>query len=98
MTSTVPAYNSDWATEAALDVQWAHATAPLARIILIAAPNASTNSLLAAVNLANAMGPGVVSMSFGVAEATWTASVDSAFSNANMTYVASSGDNGSGVE
>ncbi|WP_316669441.1 putative Ig domain-containing protein [Ralstonia psammae] len=98
MTSTSPAYDSGWATEIALDVQWAHATAPLARIVLIEAPDASVNSLLGAINLANAMGPGVVSMSFGGAEGNWTAAVDSAFSNASMTYLAATGDSGFGVE
>lgn len=98
MTSTVPAYDSGWQTEIALDVQWAHATAPFARIILIEAPDSSINSLLGAVALANNMGPGVVSMSFGGQEGGWTSSVDSYFSTANMTYVAASGDSGAGVE
>jgi subtilase family serine protease len=98
MTSNAPSYDSGWATEIALDVQWVHATAPLARIVLIQAPDASTGSMTAAVNLANAMGPGVVSMSFGAPEGSWTGSVDSAFKHANMTYVAATGDNGTGVE
>jgi len=97
ISTTAPVYNSSWATEIALDVQWAHATAPLARIILIEAPDASVGSLLGAVNLANAMGPGIVSMSFGAAEGSWITTVDSAFSAANMTYVAATGDSGSGV-
>ena len=97
MTATAPAYDAGWATEITLDVQWAHATAPLARIVLIEAPDASVNSLLAAVKQANAMGAGVVSMSFGAAEGNWTASVDSAFSSANMSYLAATGDNGAGV-
>ena len=97
MTSTVPAYDSGWQTEIALDVQWSHATAPFARIILIEAPDASINSLLGAIALANNMGPGVVSMSFGGQEGSWTSSVDSYFSTANMTYVAASGDWGAGV-
>ncbi|SDL60187.1 hypothetical protein SAMN05216517_101563 [Janthinobacterium sp. OK676] len=97
MTATAPAYNSGWAMEIALDVQWAHATAPLARIVLIEAPDASINSLLGAVRLANLMGPGVVSMSFGAAEGNWTASVDSAFTGKNMSYLAATGDSGSGV-
>ena len=94
MTSTAPAYDSNWAMEIALDVQWAHATAPLARLILIEAPDASTPSMLNAINLANAMGPGVVSMSFGAPEGNWVTSMDSAFNSANMTYVAASGDSG----
>ena len=97
MTATAPAYNSGWAMEITLDVQWAHATAPLARIVLIEAPDASLNSLLGAVRLANQMGPGVVSMSFGAAEGNWTASVDSAFTGKNMSYLAATGDSGSGV-
>jgi subtilase family serine protease len=96
-TSTAPAYDSGWATEIALDVQWAHATAPLARIILIEAADTSINSLLGAVRFANAMGPGIVSMSWGANEGSWTASVDSAFSAANMTYLAAAGDSGAGV-
>lgn len=97
MTSAVPAYNAGWATEIALDVQWAHATAPLARIVLIEAADPSLNSLLGAVKLANAMGPGVVSMSFGANEGNYTASVDAAFKGAKMTYMAATGDSGVGV-
>ncbi len=95
--STVPAYDAGWATEIALDVQWSHAIAPMARIVLIEAPDASTNSLLAAVQLANSMGPGVVSMSFGTAEGSWTSSVDSVFGAGQMTYLAATGDSGAGV-
>lgn len=97
MTAAAPAYDSGWATEIALDVQWAHATAPLARIIVIEAADASLNSLIGAVKLANAMGPGVVSMSFGANEGNWTASVDAAFGAANMSYLAATGDNGAAV-
>lgn len=97
MTATAPAYNAGWATEIAMDVQWAHATAPLARIVLIEAPDTSINSLLGAIKLANSMGPGVVSMSFGTTEGSWTASVDSVFSTAKMTYLAAAGDSGTGV-
>lgn len=97
MTSGAPSYDANWATESALDVEWAHATAPLARVILIEAPDASAGSLLGAVRLANAMGPGVVSMSFGADEGNWTAGVDSAFTGANMSYLAATGDSGAGV-
>jgi subtilase family serine protease len=98
MTATAPAYSSGWATEIALDVQWAHATAPYARIILIEAPDASVTSLSAAVQLANQMGPGVVSQSFGAAEGSWTSGYDANFSVANMTYLAAAGDAGAEVE
>jgi subtilase family serine protease len=98
MTATAPVYNSGWATEIAIDVQWAHATAPYARIVLIEAPDASTVSLTDAVQLANQMGPGVVSQSFGSAEGGWTSVFDAAFSVANMTYLAATGDAGAEVD
>lgn len=97
LTATAPAYDSGWATEIALDVQWAHATAPLARLVLIEAPDASVTSLSNAVALANKMGSGVVSMSFGAAEGSWTTSYDSVFSGAGMSYLAATGDNGAAV-
>ena len=97
MTGTAPAYDAGWATEITLDIQWAHATAPLARIVLIEAPDASLNSLLGAVKLANAMGSGIVSMSFGAPEGNWTSSVDSVFTGAGMTYLAATGDSGAAV-
>ena len=43
------------------------------------------------------MGPGVVSMSFGSAEAGWAPTVDSYFAGTGMTYVAAAGDSGSQV-
>ncbi|MFZ6678764.1 putative Ig domain-containing protein [Undibacterium sp. Tian12W] len=98
MSSSTPAYDSGWATEIALDVQWAHATAPLARIILIEATDSSMSNMVGGIRLANAMGPGVVSMSFGSSEGSWTAGVESTFTTAKMTYLAASGDNGPAVE
>lgn len=97
LTATAPAYDSGWATEIALDVQWAHATAPLARIVLIEAPDAGVASLSKAVALANKMGAGVVSMSFGAAEGSWTSSYDSAFAGTGMSYLAATGDDGAAV-
>jgi subtilase family serine protease len=97
MTSTAPAFDAGWATEIALDLQWAHAAAPLARLVLIESPDASLAGLLGAVKLANAMGAGVVSMSFGAPEGNWTASVDASFAAGGMSYVAATGDSGSGV-
>ena len=97
LTATVPAYNATWAPESKLDVQWAHAIAPLARIVLIEMPSSMSNAILGANTLAAKMGPGVVSMSFGSVEAGWVASVDSYFKGAGMTYVAAAGDTGSEV-
>lgn len=97
LTGTAPAYDSGWATEIALDLQWAHAIAPLARLVLIEAPDASVTSLGNAVRLATSMGTGVVSMSFGAPEGSWVSSYDSVFSGATMSYLAATGDNGAAV-
>jgi subtilase family serine protease len=92
--AAAPAYNADWIAEIALDVQWAHAIAPLARLVLIEAADANSNNLQGGIALANKMGSGVVSMSFGAAEGSWVKSSDTVFTTANMTYLASAGDDG----
>ena len=97
MTATVPVYNATWAPESKLDVQWAHAIAPLARIVLVEMPDSMSSSILGATQLAKRLGSGVVSMSFGSVEAGWAASYDGYFVGTGMTYVAAAGDSGSQV-
>ena len=96
-TSVAPAYNAAWAVEIAMDVESAHAIAPLARIILVEATSASLSAIANAIMVANAMGPGVVSMSFGTCEGAWTTSVDSLFQGKGMQYTAATGDSGAAV-
>jgi subtilase family serine protease len=59
--STDPAL-LQWAGETTLDVEWAHAIAPGANILLVVAPTQSLDDLMAA-NLTAAQQPGVVSIS-----------------------------------
>ena len=54
--------NAGWATETTLDVEWVHAIAPGAKIVLVVAPTNSFSDLFAA-NIAAASIPGVVSIS-----------------------------------
>ncbi|MDH4390713.1 MAG: S53 family peptidase [Aquabacterium sp.] len=89
-----PPYHPTWAAEYALDVQWAHATAPLARIVVIAAQNATILSMFDAIMVANKMGPGVVSMSFVVREASYANRFEPIFQFPGMTYLAAAGDRG----
>src|SRR6185437_8249719 len=57
---------ADWAQETALDVEWAHAMAPGARILLVECKSDSPKDLFAGVNYARKRrGVTVVSMSFG---------------------------------
>jgi hypothetical protein len=88
-----------WEAEEALDVEWAHALAPKANILLVEATDASDTNLYAAVDYA-ARQPGVVvvSMSWGGSEASTETSLDSHFTtpagHAGVAFVAASGDSG----
>ena len=90
--------NSGWALETSLDVEWAHAIAPGAKILLSVARSARTSDLLAAVDAAVKNGATVVSMSWGGAEFPGETTYDSHFNKPGVTFTASSGDNGPGVE
>jgi subtilase family serine protease len=93
-----PGINTGWAQETSLDVQWAHAIAPSAKILLVVAQSASLNNLLGAVDKAVAMGATVVSMSWGSSEFSGEASYDFHFNVPGVTFVASSGDGREQVE
>jgi subtilase family serine protease len=88
----LPTYNAGWAEETTLDVEYAHAIAPGATIELIEAKSSSTTNLFTAASYAASHGATVVSMSFGGSESS---SYDSTFNRTGVTFVASSGDNGS---
>ncbi len=98
MTTTAPTYDASWAPESKIDIQWAHAIAPLARIVLIETPDSMTNNLLGGIGLANRMGAGAVSMSFGLNDPGWAANEDSVFTTTGMTYLAATGDTGGVVQ
>jgi subtilase family serine protease len=88
-----------WETEEALDVEWSHALAPGARIVLVEANSASFSDLNAAVDYARHLaGVTVVSMSYGGGEFSSEANYDSYFTtpsgHAGVTFVASTGDSG----
>jgi subtilase family serine protease len=96
--ATTISVNTGWALETSLDVQWAHAIAPNATILLVEARSNGLGDLLAAVNYAKSQ-PNVVavSMSWGGSEFSTETSYDSYFSSSTITFFASSGDNGAGV-
>jgi kumamolisin len=92
--STAPAYNAGWSQEAALDIQWAHAMAPNAKILLVEANSNSYADLMACVNLATSMGAKQVSMSWGGGEFSSQTTFDNNFKATSAVYLASSGDSG----
>ncbi|HEX4056145.1 MAG TPA: S53 family peptidase [Tepidisphaeraceae bacterium] len=99
-TTALPAANAGWDLETSLDVEWAHAIAPSASILLVEANSASLGDLLTAVNYARSVaGVSVVSMSWGSSEFSSESAYDGYFTtptgHAGVTFVAASGDEGS---
>jgi subtilase family serine protease len=97
-TPALPATDAGWAQEVALDVEWAHALAPGASIVLVEANSTSTADLMAAVKTAAKIpGVTVISMSWGGPEGPFWKAYDAVFATPGITFVASSGDDGPGV-
>jgi subtilase family serine protease len=91
-----PPVNANWNVEEALDIEWAHAMAPGAKIYLVEAASNNFNDLLRAVSVANSLvssaGGGEVSISWGGSEFSAETSYDSYFTQPGIVYFASSGD------
>jgi subtilase family serine protease len=110
----LPATNGGWAGEISLDVEWAHAIAPGADILLVEANSENTDDLMAAVDYARTVpSVSVISMSWGGsetadfaggAESTSQTAYDADFTtpagHQGITFLAAAGDSGSqaGVE
>ena len=96
--SSLPGTDSSggWELEESLDVEWAHAMAPGAKLLLVEANSPNNSDLLSAVSYAAAHA-NVVSMSWGGGEFSGETADDSDFSKAGVAFVASSGDNGAPI-
>jgi subtilase family serine protease len=96
-----PRNNAGWAAEIALDVEWAHAIAPGAKILLVEAKSTSFTDLMGAVNYARSQ-PGVVAVSMSWGSNEFSGETSASFENvfttppghAGVTFVGASGDNG----
>jgi subtilase family serine protease len=91
--------NSGWALEESMDVEWAHAIAPGATILVVEAHSQSRQSLVAAVNAArHTPGTVAISMSWGFGETANEAKYNSVFTtppgHRGITFFAASGDSG----
>jgi hypothetical protein len=100
-TGVQPLPDDQWAGEAAMDIEWIHAIAPEARVILVHADSTLTEDLYFAVeraaDIVRAAGGGVISMSFGSAlgESPQDLVTERAFTRGNNTtvsFVGSAGD------
>ncbi len=100
--TALPVANSTWITEIALDVEWSHAIAPKANILLVESNSNSLADLMTAVNYARGATDVVaVSMSWGGGEFSAENSFDNVFTtptgHAGVSFIVASGDNGSPV-
>ena len=101
MNNTPNAYNQSWAIETALDVEWAHASAPSAKIVLLVTPNCQ-GSLTDALSYAISKHLGnIISLSWGEPESELTDSQLSSENSLlfqaaleNITVLAATGDQG----
>jgi len=103
--TTQPPTYGDWETEEALDIEWAHAMAPAAKLFLVVStlctnPSCDTDPMWQAVQLAGSLvaqnGGGVVSMSFADAEIPQELLLDEYFTTPGVVFFAAAGDSGLG--
>ncbi|MGA2512288.1 MAG: S53 family peptidase [Candidatus Limnocylindrales bacterium] len=92
-TTRYPQSSSSWALEISLDVQWVHAIAPGAKILLVEASSSSFSNLMAAEDYAGAHAK-YVSNSWGASEFSGETAYDSHFAQAGVSYFVSAGDSG----
>ncbi len=95
-TSTAPAPRgtTGWALETSLDVEWAHALAPNADILLVEATTNRDTDLFAAIRYA-ATKAQYVTMAWGGTEFAGESALDAAFANSTVSYFAAVGDTSS---
>jgi subtilase family serine protease len=101
--SSLPQNDRGWSSEIALDVEWAHAIAPGASILLVEASSANTSDLDKAEDFArNASGVVVVSNSWGGSEYNGESSEDVHFTtpsgHTGVTFTVAAGDEGTTAE
>jgi subtilase family serine protease len=93
-TGTKPGNSGSWSQEMAIDIEWAHAMAPRAKIYLVEAATSTFPDIMAAIRIAKAL-PGVkqVSTSFGGTEIScYFVDYDSALVQPGVTFFSASGD------
>lgn len=93
---TQPAGDTSWGLEMSLDVQWAHAIAPQAKIILVETPDAD-GGLYEGILVAIQHNPTVISLSWGGPEFSTETAYDTIFSTSPVPIVVASGDSGNGL-
>ncbi len=101
-----PEVEPDWEVEEALDIEWAHAMAPQAKLYLVVstlcnvgtcATDPTWQAVTLAAKLVKEAGGGVISMSWGDPEWSTESTYDHLFKSKSAVFFAASGDSGIGV-
>ncbi len=93
-TAPAPPGTTGWALETSLDVEWAHALAPNADILLVEATTNRDTDLFAAIRYA-ATKAQYVTMAWGGTEFSGESALNVAFANSSVSYFAAVGDTAS---
>jgi subtilase family serine protease len=91
--TSYPRKDAGWALEISLDIEWAHAIAPGAHILLVEASSNNNGNLYAAEDYAKGHA-GYVSNSWGGPESSAESANDSHFSASGVSFFVSAGDSG----
>ncbi len=91
--SSLPANNGSWSLEISLDIEWAHAVAPGANIVLVEANSSSFTDLLTGEDYAKTVAQ-YVSNSWGGSEFNGETTYDSAFVQPGVSFFVAAGDSG----
>ena len=94
--SGLPSGDEGWGLEMSLDIEWAHALAPAASILLVEAAGSDFASMLAAEQYAGEHA-NYVSNSWGAEEFSGETAYDSYFTQPGVSYFAAAGDDGAEV-
>ena len=89
--------DDNWTTEADTGTQWTHAIAPGADILLIVSAHAQLDQMIDAADVAVKSNATVVAMSWGAPEYPGETEIDAHFRHPGVSFVASAGDDGTGV-
>jgi hypothetical protein len=94
----LPAANTGWALEIALDIEMVSAVCPKCKILLVEANGAGVDDIGASVNKAVEMGAAVVSNSYGIPDGPWSVGLEAQYyTHPGVAITAGSGDGGYGV-
>ena len=90
-------HSDDWALETSLDAEWAHASAPNAKLLMVICNTSAISGLVQGIDAAVTAGAKIISLSWGSVEWSNQKSYDSHLNIDRVTIVSATGDSGYGT-